>query len=178
MKLPPNVREETDRHGKARYRFRKAGYPSRMVQGEPGTEEFARSYESCFDKNYRPPKRTKPRKRTPKAWSRRAMRQLIGSRIVYFIGCERGPVKIGTTVNLAARLKKLQTGNPAKLKVLAIVRGGASVEASYHERFEAYRLQGEWFAGRPIREEIERLRKATEIAEPSTPEKLPNLISA
>lgn len=35
--LPPNVRPVKDRHGKVRYRFRKKGYRSTYLPGEPGT---------------------------------------------------------------------------------------------------------------------------------------------
>jgi integrase len=38
--LPDNVTEYRDRHGKRRYRFRKAGYPSYSFRHAPGTEEF------------------------------------------------------------------------------------------------------------------------------------------
>lgn len=38
--LPRNVRPERDRHGKIRYRFRKAGYRSAMVPGPPGSPEM------------------------------------------------------------------------------------------------------------------------------------------
>lgn len=38
--LPRNVRPERDRHGKIRYRFRKTGYRSAMVPGEPGSPEM------------------------------------------------------------------------------------------------------------------------------------------
>lgn len=38
--LPRNVRPEVDRHGRVRYRFRKAGYRSAQVPGEPGSPEM------------------------------------------------------------------------------------------------------------------------------------------
>lgn len=39
-RLPKNVRPERDRHGRIRYRFRKAGYRSCMIPGEPGSPEM------------------------------------------------------------------------------------------------------------------------------------------
>ena len=39
-KLPDNVRPVKDRHGKTRYRFRRKGYPSAYLPGEPGTAKF------------------------------------------------------------------------------------------------------------------------------------------
>lgn len=169
MKLPRHVSEAQDRHGKTRYRFRKAGLPSRMVHGRPGTAEFAQSYERCFDPDYQPAPRCRPR-----PWVFRDIQRFVGRDFVYFIGSDRGPVKIGTTVNLAARLKKLQTGNPTKLKVLVCIEGGADLEALYHARFEPHRLHGEWFAGRAIRDEIKRLRR--DICRTFHPGNLPNQI--
>lgn len=47
--LPANVRPVKDRHGRTRYRFRRKGWPSKYVQGEPGTAEFFRSYAEIMD---------------------------------------------------------------------------------------------------------------------------------
>lgn len=41
--LPENVRPVRDRHGKIRYRFRRKGWASAYLSGEPGTPEFHRS---------------------------------------------------------------------------------------------------------------------------------------
>lgn len=43
-KYPANVRPVKDRHGKIRYRFRRKGWHSAYLQGEPGTAEFHHSY--------------------------------------------------------------------------------------------------------------------------------------
>jgi len=42
--LPPNVRPAPDRHGKMRYRFRRKGWASQYVPGEPGSAEFHQAY--------------------------------------------------------------------------------------------------------------------------------------
>lgn len=42
--LPPNVRPVTDRHGKTRYRFRRKGWASAYLPGEPGTALFHAAY--------------------------------------------------------------------------------------------------------------------------------------
>lgn len=42
--LPANVRPVKDRHGKVRYRFRRTGFKSRYLPGEPGTAEFHAAY--------------------------------------------------------------------------------------------------------------------------------------
>lgn len=69
--------------------------------------------------------------------------------VVYFIGGADGPIKIGVAVNPIIRLNTLQTGNPAKLSILATVRGGMRQERIYHKQFAATRLQGEWFERTP-----------------------------
>lgn len=66
--------------------------------------------------------------------------------IIYFIGPEGGPVKIGFTASLRVRLGGLQVGSPVPLKILATLRDQpSSVERDYHERFSHLRLHGEWF---------------------------------
>ena len=47
--LPANVRPVKDRHGKTRYRFRRKGWPSAYLQGEPGSAEFHRSYAEIIE---------------------------------------------------------------------------------------------------------------------------------
>jgi len=77
-------------------------------------------------------------------------RRLPGSRArrsyVYFIQAkEGGPVKIGWTVNPAARLKALQAASPYKLVVRFTLPGTQRLEHYLHERFAPWRLEGEWF---------------------------------
>ncbi len=43
-----NVSSFKDRHGKTRYRFRKTGYPTVYLKGEPGTPEFLESYQAVL----------------------------------------------------------------------------------------------------------------------------------
>jgi len=42
--LPPNVTAAPDRHGKMRYRFRRKGWRSQYLPGEPGSAEFHAAY--------------------------------------------------------------------------------------------------------------------------------------
>lgn len=78
---------------------------------------------------------------------------------LYFIGSDNGPIKIGISISPYKRLKQLQTSHPYRLKILAIVAGGCQQEPEYHERFAAFRLEGEWFEPRPeLLAEIERLK--------------------
>lgn len=45
--LPNWVSEYHDRHGKARYRFRRKGYAQYLFKNAPGTEGFRQEYEAC-----------------------------------------------------------------------------------------------------------------------------------
>lgn len=68
------------------------------------------------------------------------------SRFVYFIQAgEDGPIKIGVATEPFKRLAELQTGNPARLRIVAIVEGDTGMERALHDRFAEHRLEGEWF---------------------------------
>jgi hypothetical protein len=73
--------------------------------------------------------------------------RLQGERaIVYFVqrGTD-GPVKIGSAEDVGKRVRTLQTGSPERLRLLATVPGGSSLEGLIHERLGAHRIRGEWF---------------------------------
>lgn len=55
-------------------------------------------------------------------------------------------VKIGHTLDVAARMKTIQTSCPAKIDLLRLERGTVDLERSFHRQFEKYRTKGEWFA--------------------------------
>lgn len=57
----------------------------------------------------------------------------------------RAAVKIGYAKDIAKRLRQLQTGSPAKLKLIAVIPGDRDVERGLHDRFADHRLHGEWF---------------------------------
>lgn len=80
---------------------------------------------------------------------------------VYFIGekAEHGArVKIGTSMNPHERLRQLQIGSPAALRILALARGDEALEREYHSKFRTQWRHGEWFViDRRILAEIERL---------------------
>lgn len=95
--LPPNVRPVSDRHGKIRYRFRRKGYASAYLAGEPGTAEFHRSYAAIIEgKRIEPQPVKSPRKVAPHSlddlfarmkagtkWQKKAPQtQLVQSRIL------------------------------------------------------------------------------------------------
>lgn len=81
-------------------------------------------------------------------------------RMVYFIGGAEGPIKIGVTGSIKARLATLQSHSPVRLEVKAARAGGEDIEAAYHAWFAEDRLHGEWFRPSPsILAEIDRLVK-------------------
>ena len=70
--------------------------------------------------------------------------------VVYFIGADQGPVKIGTTSgSVKNRLSGIQTGHPHRLRVLAVADGGYELESAFHLIFAPNRLHGEWFDRTP-----------------------------
>lgn len=71
--------------------------------------------------------------------------------VVYFIKPEGfdGPVKIGVTVDMAARLRAAACWSPFPLEVIATFEGDASLEHQFHALFEADHLRLEWFAWSP-----------------------------
>lgn len=167
MNLPPNVRATKDRHGKLRYRFRKAGLHSRYLRGEPGSPEFDMAYARCLDPDL-PPDRKHRQSIATKRARQRSFKPFKGRSVVYFIGAGAGLVKIGTTINLYARMKKLQTGSAAQLKILAVTDGGPDLESAYHQRFSLSRFRGEWFRRTPeINAEINLMRIVEKNAQPS-----------
>jgi len=71
-------------------------------------------------------------------------------RRVYFIRAARtGLVKIGVTVDVAARLRGLRTMSADTLTLLASVPGSQALERELHERFKVARRHGEWFEPTP-----------------------------
>jgi hypothetical protein len=58
-----------------------------------------------------------------------------------------GPIKVGVAKDVAARLATLQTGNPYRFDLLAVLPGAHDLEWQLHRRIESDRLEGEWFDG-------------------------------
>lgn len=87
------------------------------------------------------------------------MSEYLGQCFVYIVCHENelglaGPVKVGITSKLKARLSQLRTGNPRKL-VFAFVfrchdrRFAAFAESAFHSVYAEKRITGEWFDMRP-----------------------------
>lgn len=72
-------------------------------------------------------------------------------RDLYFIqGVSGGPIKIGVSYDVEARLAQFQMTSPVRLHVLGIVpRVLHGRESTVHQQFAAARLHGEWFSPTP-----------------------------
>lgn len=73
---------------------------------------------------------------------------------VYFIGeIENGcfSIKIGVAKDIEARKRNLQTGNSLELRLLGWINSADAfqLERHLHQKFEANRVRGEWFAIEP-----------------------------
>jgi DNA-binding transcriptional regulator YdaS (Cro superfamily) len=81
----------------------------------------------------------------------------VSEPVVYFlrVGGD-GPVKIGySSLDPVQRMADLQVGCPWKLTFWGCIPGTSQNEAWLHEKFEAYKMQGEWFQPVPeVTEEI------------------------
>lgn len=54
-------------------------------------------------------------------------------------------VKIGTSRNVASRIKSMQTANVNRLDLLWAEYGGPDFEAYVHEQLAEFHVRGEWF---------------------------------
>lgn len=71
--------------------------------------------------------------------------------IVYVMGREIGPVKIGVSRNPDKRIVEIQSGCPYPIEILYWVRArdrpnAFELERDFHEVFRDKRLTGEWFS--------------------------------
>ena len=66
--------------------------------------------------------------------------------LVYVVGpADSSVVKIGTTVNVEARLRGMQTAHPLLLVARWTCPGNVELESYLHRRFDEIRMKGEWF---------------------------------
>ncbi len=72
----------------------------------------------------------------------------------------RALIKIGHSRNVSLRRKILQTGAPARLEMLGVIKGGEAVERRLHQRFHASHVHGEWYrADKPLLDYVRRYVK-------------------
>lgn len=75
-------------------------------------------------------------------------RQKIKQNFVYYCAWEDRPdaIKIGFTTNVLERMKSFLTGSPSDLWLLAVQHvNHIEEEYALHNRFEKYKIRGEWF---------------------------------
>lgn len=71
--------------------------------------------------------------------------------VVYYLGIEvdtglTGIVKIGTTVNLSTRIRRMELSRPdLTFVLLGYEAGGPDVEKARHQQFADAHILGEWF---------------------------------
>lgn len=66
---------------------------------------------------------------------------------VYFIQLgDDGPVKIGHSDNVKARMRTLQTAHTEKLRLLYSFPGTKADEILLHRKFLSHKISGEWFS--------------------------------
>lgn len=70
----------------------------------------------------------------------------VKASVVYVIRSDdTDMVKIGTTVDIAERMKTLRIGNPSTFTILRVLHGGRAEERWMHLRFASLRVRNEWF---------------------------------
>ena len=70
--------------------------------------------------------------------------------IVYFLrALSGGPVKIGVTRNLEARLNQFATGRHEPLECIRRIPGRFALERYFHDLFSEHHISGEWFEYHP-----------------------------
>lgn len=79
---------------------------------------------------------------------------------LYFIRMEVDvrPIKIGRSLASGKRQRILQCGSPYPLVCIGLLYGEGSFEPTWHARFHAQRMLGEWFSPTP------ELEQAIEVA--------------
>ena len=70
---------------------------------------------------------------------------LISPSRVYFIqSADSKQIKIGRSTNIKKRMKAMQIGSSAKLKLLGTIPGSSGTETIIHNKFRHLRQTGEW----------------------------------
>jgi hypothetical protein len=90
--------------------------------------------------------------------------QALGPQVVYYLERGDGLIKIGTTVNLGARMSALRSAH-GDLRILLTHCGAFARETEMHRKFASLCVTGEWFAPGPdlLAWIIERRRKLENV---------------
>ena len=76
--------------------------------------------------------------------------QVDGDGVYFAQTASEGAIKIGFSTNARRRRGELQTAQPERLTYIAFIPGTVEDERAFHSRFQADRLEGEWFNPEPV----------------------------
>lgn len=79
------------------------------------------------------------------AETQRELRLSSAPGYVYFAMAEGLRIKIGYSTDPERRIREMQTGASAPLRLIATIPGNPATEREFHKRFKEYRLHREWF---------------------------------
>lgn len=142
--LPKYVVVDRDRHGNERLYVRRPGDRKRRISAHLGQKDFWSQYRAIISAPLEPPA---PRQEASRALKRQPVPR---SAYIYVIaGSLAGPVKVGVSQNVKARLRALQISAYYKLRIFHTVQSddAATVERAAHRllREGGYAGRGEWF---------------------------------
>ena len=67
-------------------------------------------------------------------------------------------IKIGSSIDVRARLRQLRIGNPFGMTVIGVISGNRYKELEIHKSLQQYKIDGEWFQDcKPVRDKIKQL---------------------
>jgi hypothetical protein len=136
------IRQETTRHGKKVFYFRRDPHGPRVRLPDPGIvgrQAFNQAYEAAMRGKPIPFVAHSTVKNLP------SYSLTIGRPgFVYFIRMGDA-VKIGFSADVGKRLNGIQTACPGPAEVIKIIPGSDQTERYFHVHFANYRQQGEWF---------------------------------
>jgi len=136
------IRQETTRHGKKVYYFRRENHGPRIRLPDPdivGRQAFNKAYDAAC--------RGKPIPFVANAMVKNlpTYSLTIGRPgFVYFMRMN-DVVKIGFSSDVGKRLNSIQTACPGPADVIKVIPGSDQTERYFHAHFANYRQQGEWF---------------------------------
>jgi predicted GIY-YIG superfamily endonuclease len=126
------LRRDVDRRGNPRFYVRRAGWLQARLRQPFGTEEFRAEYEAAVAGLIPKPERPGDAKCC-----------------VYVVAADEQPIKVGIAIDPAERLKRLRSGNPARLHLKAVLETtkdrAVRIERTLKAWMRDYRLFGEWF---------------------------------
>jgi hypothetical protein len=127
-----------DRHGRLRVYYRRQGMKCIPLKAAPGSPLFDQEYEAAslaakIILAHKPQLRATPEQKVA----------ALNSGVYFMRAGEM--IKIGVSVNVAARLRDHQIGSAEPLHLMLVIPGNAATERELHTKFKSKRVHGEWF---------------------------------